>query len=615
MELCQTVIAIGVILGANGPVWTSGGEEYVLVSLGSHGVAIKPFDISVTTRSVNSTSASVTTTWDLTLSKNISVSASQGHLFSYGMDGVLQGSSSRGNTVHIQTQDQLDVSVISRFTYSDGAYLGLPVESLGQVCFILTPDDCSGNCHIAFAATEDNTTVYLTLGGITTNWEHVPGMTSLNQTFTFQLDKHESFKVSSVSDISGTRVWSDKPVAVFSGSAGLRGDHYDTIVEQLPSSDHYGRTFYTIPTPNQRSKYGIYKVITSEGNTTVSVGSHEAVLPYPGSFATATLPTDAFLKITSNQPLMVMKIVKRNTSVTQGQDECMSLVLSGNQYISSTSFFSHSDYNNHVSIVINVTHKDELLLDGIPLPGMTNWTLSDDREMTLGVLHVGNGSHTLAAGAPGVKFAAYLHGVSINTNATVCMPLGIALSVSRWPPPCTCSTLCFEEDTVNRTITPELIANLTEGIRQNLTVERLRLSASIRKKQGARDSRPSAQGMGSVSVLFIVVLIASVLMFDITGMFIGSTYVFPKKRMRSKLRQKPKKQEEDTDLVSMEDTDVVSMQDTDLVSKEDTDVVSMQDTDLVSKEDTNVVSMQDTDLVSKEDTDVVSKLQTITHHQ
>ncbi|XP_046577458.1 uncharacterized protein LOC124285297 [Haliotis rubra] len=550
MALCQTLIVIGVLLGTYGPGWTRGGKEYVLVSLGSHGGAIKPFDISVTTPSVNLTSASVTTSWDLTSSENISVSATQGHLLSYGMDGVLQGSSARGKAVHIQTPDEIDVSVISRFTYSDGVYLGLPVESLGQVCFILTPDDCSDNCHIAFAATEDNTTVSLTPGEITTNWEHVPGMTSRNQTFTFQLDKHESFKVSSASDISGTRVSSDKPVAVFSGSAGLRGDNHESVVEQLPSTDHWGRTVYTIPTPNQRSKYNIYKVIASDGNTTVSVGGQVADLPYPGSFATATLPSDAFLKITSNKPLLVMKIVPRNTSVVQGQDECMSLVLSMNQYILDTSFFSHNDYNNYVSIVINVTHKDELLLDQTPLPDTTNWTVSDDLEMALGVLLVGSGSHTLATDAPGVRFAAYLHGVSINTNATVCMPLGVALSVSRWPSDCTCSTLCFDEDTVNRTITPEYIANLTEEIRQNLTVERKRLSASIRKKQGARDSRPSAQGMGTISVLCIIVLIASVVLFDITGMFIGPTYAFSKKRMRSNLRKKIKKQEEDTDLVS-----------------------------------------------------------------
>ncbi|XP_071084248.1 uncharacterized protein [Haliotis cracherodii] len=546
MALSRTLIVIGVILGTYGPGWIRGGE-YVLVSLGSHGAAIKPFDISVTSRSVNLMSASVTTSWNLTSSQNTSASVTQGHLFSYGMDRVLQGISTRGDAVHIQTSDEIDVSVISCFSYSGGAYHALPVHSLGQVCFILTPDDCSNNCHIDIAATEDNTTVTLTPGDIIPNWEHVPGLTLSNHTFTFQLDKHESIKLGSVSDLSGTHVESDKPVAVFSGSTGSRGDRgFDTVIEQLPSSDQWGRTFYTIPTPYLVSKRNFYKFIASHANTTVSVGGQVTDLLDAGSFATVTLSSDAFVEVTSSKPLMMMKMVQRDA----GLDGCMSLVLSLNQYISGTSFFLHDGYNNYVSIIINVTHKDDILLDQSSLPGTANWTLSDNLDMAVGVVLVGNGSHTLTVAAPGVRFAAYLHGVSINTNATVCMPLGVALSVSRWPSPCTCSTVCFHEDTVNRTITAELIANLTEEIRKNLTVERKQLSASVRKRKAASDNRPSSQGMGTIGVVFITVLMAVVVLFDITGMFLGPTYVFSKKIRRSKLRQKTKKKDEDIILVS-----------------------------------------------------------------
>ena len=92
-------------------------------------------------------------------------------------------------------------------------------------------------------------------------------------------------KMTSSSDLSGTYIVSDKPIAVFSGNVRtevdrdfVKGDR-SHLVEQVPPINTWGTSFYPSPIPN-RTTGDLFKVMASEANTTVQVctyassGSH-----------------------------------------------------------------------------------------------------------------------------------------------------------------------------------------------------------------------------------------------------------------------------------------------------------------------------------------------------
>ena len=118
--------------------------------------------------------------------------------------------------------------------------------------------------------TEDNTTMKLTVTQTaTTNYGHTynPGTE-----YSFVINRLQPFYIRSssyLSDLTGTKVVTDKQVSVFSGHERAKLPRTtccdDQLIEQVPPVSSWGRVFYTMPLATRR--YYTIKILASHNYT------------------------------------------------------------------------------------------------------------------------------------------------------------------------------------------------------------------------------------------------------------------------------------------------------------------------------------------------------------
>lgn len=100
---------------------------------------------------------------------------------------------------------------------------------------------------------------------------------------------------------------------------------------------------------------------------------------------------------------------------------------------------------------------------------------------------------------------------SISTQPTTPQP-----STSRL---CTCPCSKTVVDPKYQNLTKEKIDRIVEEIKKELTVEKGNLSSSIRKKISAKDNRPSSTGIGSVGIVFFVIVFGGLILSDVSAIY------------------------------------------------------------------------------------------------
>lgn len=111
-----------------------------------------------------------------------------------------------------------------------------------------------------------------------------------------------------------------------------------------------------------------------------------------------------------------------------------------------------------------------------------------------------------------------------STKTTNCVTSSTAYTSTVGECLCTCT-----DDGVN--LTMAILQSRIETRKKLLTVNKSSLSSTIRKKESANDSRPSAKGIGAVGVLFIVFVFGGIVFMDL-----HSLYLFISKHYRRKKR-------------------------------------------------------------------------------
>jgi len=238
------------------------------------------------------------------------------------------------------------------------------------------------------------------------------------------------------SDLSGTRLTSNKPIAVFSGnndiSLGLL-PKAGYLVEQLPPVDYWGYTFYLFTLPGLSSY--TYKVLTAEApndvefRTPTTILQPERLTP-AGDFFTSS--TRELLVIRASSPLLVAQFGGYNIPISGSTGpRAMMLVppaeLFRPWYTLAT---GHSDFDNFTHYVILVANRsavDRLQLDGQPV-GSADWVEFDasGQDDTVGrLVPVKPGVHVVVQ-LDGTPFGAYVYGYS-DSNCAYAFAAGLCL--------------------------------------------------------------------------------------------------------------------------------------------------------------------------------------------
>ncbi|KAF0239570.1 MAG: hypothetical protein FD181_158, partial [Prolixibacteraceae bacterium] len=303
-----------------------------------------------------------------------------------------------------------------------------PVPSLGDEYFTMcyTPfvhnrPAHGRNSEFLVVASEDNTIVNITPSVVT------DGGRAAGVSFPVTLSKGEVYQVQSLNqrnlagqgDLTGSYIESDKPVAVYSGNfsttvpdvSGMSG--YDHLYEQMPPLQTWGREYYAVPLLTRRADR--YRVMASEDNTTIQIGSQTPVTRNRGQFYEFLLESYQPSRIFADKPILVAQFSQSNRTdeyFTGGNGDPFMIILSSvSQSKNDVTFVAYNssqigDY--YVNIVTLTSEKDNIELDGLllgyffkPFPG-TNYSYAQ--------IKLYSGSHNLRNLNPDRGFLAYVYG-------------------------------------------------------------------------------------------------------------------------------------------------------------------------------------------------------------
>jgi hypothetical protein len=186
-----------------------------------------------------------------------------------------------GRGIHVYADAPITVYSASRIQYTSDTFIALPVSALGTEYIVASYADVTGNfpgqhlpSQAVIVAAFDSTSVSFTLGG-STGTQTIGGM-SRGQVKNFMLNKGDVIafankKVNGAyADLSGSKIISDKPVAVTSGNQcayiDVNTPTCDFIMEMELPTHSWGKEYH-VTNFNKRLKHSFIKVFAKNPNT------------------------------------------------------------------------------------------------------------------------------------------------------------------------------------------------------------------------------------------------------------------------------------------------------------------------------------------------------------
>lgn len=281
----------------------------------------------------------------------------------------------------------------------------LDTDSLGKEYYAMSFPGTAGNGgQLSITATEDNTTLTITspitLAG---NPANVP--------FSTVLQAGESvFYHSGVGvDLTGTKITSDKDVAVFSGAECTNVpslvNYCDHLVSQQYSVDNFGTDFDIAVNFGGGSDGDLIRILAAEDNTEVFLDGVSQGTINAGQFVEIDNISNA--NVTSTKPVTVGQYVRGQNGTRTTGDPAFSIIPSKDQYLDSYVFStpvgSNAFVQNYLNVAISQTDASSLFLNG-NLVDTSGFQLTGDT--LFGNVSVSQGVGTIEAANPFLAMSA-----------------------------------------------------------------------------------------------------------------------------------------------------------------------------------------------------------------
>ena len=344
----------------------------------------------------------------------------------------------RNKGVHVYTigQGSVSVLVINYKSGSVGEYLAYPCQDLGDASYeyyvvstgSLVP---TTNSEFLLVGCKDNTTITITptvTVSIPANAQSISSpLQSISSGSDHQiiLNKMQTLFVGkSSSDLTGSKIVSNKPLTVVSGhecgNVPSTQGFCEHLAEHIPPTSTWGQEFLLVPFGG-RNVGQYYKIVSSQSSTTVarrcnSVTSTQKLTSAGNSFTFFTSST-TYCSVVANKPVLVSQLGIGGSTDRIG-DPIISILPSLDQYTNRYSFFSlnTTDFNIHqisVSVLAQYYQPSSIRLDGQPIA--CSWNPIHNSGGTV----VGHGCHKSVTGGtthvvshnnPDGKLAVLVHG-------------------------------------------------------------------------------------------------------------------------------------------------------------------------------------------------------------
>lgn len=342
--------------------------------------------------------------------------------------------------IHVTALSPVSVHAVSETTTSADGYLALPTAGLGTSYYVMSYASTNEpGSEFAVVATQNNTTVTIT--------PKAAGLTKpANVAFTILLNSGQTYQFANpaFADMTGTLVYADKPVAVFSGhpfanvpSGTLWGDY---LVEQLPDVSIWGNTHHT-SLFSGRTNYTV-RVMASQNNTTFTsppaLNAATIGILNAGEFRDVVLTGAA--EFVSDKPVLVAQFMHGYAADTAGKgDPGMVIVTPVEQAITDAIFGVHGLAGTasngitgpFVNVVTETAALATLKLDNVVVNPALFAAVGGASLYSTGTIQVSPGAHTLAGSLP-YSAIVYDYGTPLNAVSYV-YPVAAKLSAPAIP--------------------------------------------------------------------------------------------------------------------------------------------------------------------------------------
>ena len=286
----------------------------------------------------------------------------------------------------VRVATSTDVSIVATNLASGngsaGSYMAIPESALGTEYYVVGPPPPS-LVKVGVIATRNGTSIEVKPSAA------LQGRTSADS-FTVNMNAGEVFFFSG-QGLSGTKVSSNSPIAVVSGSECMR---YGTgaceqVIEMLPQVSFLGREHHVIRDLNSKSSslntpVGI--VATQDATDIWINGSQIAVLNSGESyFATLNEMGTVSSIVTSAKPIVMAQFTNAGSFTASGWagDTAMQVVTPVEQYVSSTVVLASSTPSNRMmTIIFRNSDRQSLRINDLPVDGEP-WPVFQTEYMAL----------------------------------------------------------------------------------------------------------------------------------------------------------------------------------------------------------------------------------------
>ena len=260
------------------------------------------------------------------------------------------------------SSDKITVIGQSYNSHTSDTYLALPtIESKNTeyTYYVMSVYSSSYHSKVLIVGTEGNTAVKL----ITTNSAYIYTRYGSRTAYSggqysFRIDRLNTMHFEDSSDLSGTKIVTNKPVSVFSGHrcANVPNGYGNCgyLIEQIPPTRFWGKVYYVAPLATRRS-YTI-KVVAAYHGTYVTINCNGTSHSYSlneRDHTTRTLDNQEYCAIHANKKVLVAQFSGKN-----GEDPSMTLIPATNNFVSRFQFptFHHPtvsyNYKTYVNIIV-----------------------------------------------------------------------------------------------------------------------------------------------------------------------------------------------------------------------------------------------------------------------
>ncbi len=332
-------------------------------------------------------------------------------------------------SIHVTTDRQITLIGANVRLKSADAFLALPVHALaGRYLVLAWPNGFAGATttgdydmpsQFAVVATADSTVMDIyPAPGLTIN-KRAP------ERFTVTLSRGAVYfaqadLLKTEQDVTGTRIESNKPVAVFAGAKRTAvptelGNFRDHLVEQLPPVDRWSNMAVLTPhaVVSDSRDTSVVRIIATRPNTLVSItgegGEHDYTV---GPSQVLELPLLSASVVEAQGPILAAQFERSSSASVVGNalgDPFMMLALSPAQYTNAYTFHSMQDPDivgrHFVNVIIGGESSAPVMLDGKELRG--DFRPIAGTNASYAQVEVNAGWHTIVSDVP---FGLYVYG-------------------------------------------------------------------------------------------------------------------------------------------------------------------------------------------------------------